>query len=105
LSQAAAQEGVPWRQSARTRKSFLLVHIASAGAWLGIDVVMAVLVFTALFSDDNRTKASHSRRWSWSRSGRFSPRAWSACSPAACLAWEASTVWSGGMRHQMLVIA
>ena len=57
MSQAAAQEGVPWRLSARTRKSFLLVHIASAGAWLGIDVVMAVLVFTALFSDDNRTKA------------------------------------------------
>ena len=42
---------------ARTRKSVLLVHIASAGAWLGIDVVMAVLVFTALFTDDDRTKA------------------------------------------------
>lgn len=46
-----------WRLSATTRKSVLLVHIASAGAWLGIDVVMAVLVLTALFSDDDPTKA------------------------------------------------
>ena len=36
---------------ARTRKGFLVAHIASAGAWLGIDVVMGVLVFTALFGD------------------------------------------------------
>jgi hypothetical protein len=56
LSQAVAQPVVRWRLGAGTRKSILLVHIASAGAWLGIDVVMAVLVFTALFSDD-RTKA------------------------------------------------
>ena len=48
MSQAVAQTGVRWRMGARTRKSVLLVHIASAGAWLGIDVVMAVLVFTAL---------------------------------------------------------
>ena len=57
MSQAVAQTGVRWRMGARTRKSVLLVHIASAGAWLGIDVVMAVLVFTALFTDDDRTKA------------------------------------------------
>jgi hypothetical protein len=37
---------------ARTRKGFLVAHIASAGAWLGIDVVMGVLVFTALFGDE-----------------------------------------------------
>jgi hypothetical protein len=30
----------------------LVVHIASAGAWIGIDVAMGVLVFTALFGDD-----------------------------------------------------
>lgn len=41
----------PWRLGARTRKIFLVAHIASAGAWIGIDVVMGVLVFTALFSD------------------------------------------------------
>jgi hypothetical protein len=41
-----------WRLGARTRKGVLVVHIASAGAWIGIDVVMGVLVFTALFADD-----------------------------------------------------
>ena len=56
MSQAVAQ-GVRWRLGATTRKSFLLIHIASAGVWLGIDVVMAVLVFTALFTDSNQTKA------------------------------------------------
>jgi len=34
------------------RKAVLVVHIASAGAWIGIDVVMGVLVFTALFGGD-----------------------------------------------------
>ncbi len=45
------------RLGARTRKAVLVVHIASAGAWLGIDVVMAVLIFTALGSDDGHTRA------------------------------------------------
>ena len=49
-----ARPEVRWRLGATSRKSVLLVHI---GAWLGIDVVMAVLVFTALLSDDDRTKA------------------------------------------------
>ena len=57
MSQAVDRPRVRWRLGAMTRKSILLVHIASAGAWLGIDVVMAVLVFTALGSDDDRTKA------------------------------------------------
>jgi hypothetical protein len=57
MSQAVARPSVRWRLGATTRKSVLLIHIASAGAWLGIDVVMAVLVFTALLSDDDRTKA------------------------------------------------
>jgi uncharacterized membrane protein len=34
-----------------------VIHIASAGAWLGVDVVMAVLVFRALLTDDGRAKA------------------------------------------------
>ena len=42
----------PWRLGARTRKGFLVVHIVSAGTWIGIDVVMAVVVFTALLADD-----------------------------------------------------
>src|SRR4028119_232268 len=42
----------PWRLGARPRKIFLVAHIASAGAWIGSDVVMGVLVFTALFGDE-----------------------------------------------------
>ena len=57
MAQAIAREGVRWRLGARTRKSILLVHIASAGTWLGIDLVMAILVVTALRTDDPRTKA------------------------------------------------
>lgn len=45
------------RLGARTRKGFLVVHIASAGAWLGIDVVMGVLVFTAFLTDDAHTRS------------------------------------------------
>jgi len=40
------------RLSPRTRKLVLLVHIAAAGAWLGLDVVLGVLVITALGSSD-----------------------------------------------------
>jgi hypothetical protein len=57
MSHAVAQPVVRWRLGARVHRSVLVVHLASAGAWLGIDVVMAVLVFTALGSDDDRTKA------------------------------------------------
>jgi hypothetical protein len=35
------------------RKGVLVVHIVSAGAWIGIDVVMGVLIFTALLSADD----------------------------------------------------
>jgi hypothetical protein len=48
---------VRWRLGNRTRKSILVAHIASAGAWLGIDVVMGVLVFTAMFTSDEGVKA------------------------------------------------
>jgi hypothetical protein len=47
----------PWRLRGRTRKTVLVLHIASAGVWLGIDVVMGVLVFTALLTGSDRTKA------------------------------------------------
>ncbi|HWS79870.1 MAG TPA: hypothetical protein VN178_02510 [Rubrobacter sp.] len=39
------------------RKGVLVVHIVSAGAWIGIDVVMGVLIFTALLSADDNTRA------------------------------------------------
>jgi hypothetical protein len=41
----------------RTRKGVLVAHIASAGAWIGIDVVLGVLVFTALLAEDGNTRA------------------------------------------------
>jgi uncharacterized membrane protein len=47
----------PWRLDARTRKVVLVVHIVSAGVWIGIDVVMGVVIFTALLADDENTKA------------------------------------------------
>jgi hypothetical protein len=37
---------------ARGRKAWLVTHIVSAGAWIGIDVVLAVLVFTAMLTTD-----------------------------------------------------
>ncbi|HWC41534.1 MAG TPA: hypothetical protein VHK02_06075 [Actinomycetota bacterium] len=46
-----------WRLGSRTRKGVLVLHIASAGAWLGVDVAMGVLIFTALASDDLATRA------------------------------------------------
>jgi uncharacterized membrane protein len=42
----------PWRLGARTRKAVLLLHIASAGSWLGIDVVLGLLVLTAFTGDE-----------------------------------------------------
>jgi hypothetical protein len=47
-----------WRPRAGTRKLLLLLHIASAGAWLGIDLVLGILVFTALVSGDSVGAAS-----------------------------------------------
>jgi uncharacterized membrane protein len=45
------------RLSAPQRKSLVLLHIAAAGVWLGLDVVVAVLVFTARGTDDAATAA------------------------------------------------
>ena len=47
----------PWRLGARIRKGVLVVHIVSAGAWIGIDVVMGVVIFTALLAEDGNTRA------------------------------------------------
>lgn len=40
------------RLSTRARKVVLLAHIAAAGAWLGIDLVLGILVVAALTSPD-----------------------------------------------------
>ena len=47
----------PWRLGSWTRKGVLVVHIVSAGIWIGIDVVMAVFIFTALLASDDNIKA------------------------------------------------
>lgn len=46
-----------FRLGARHRKTWLLIHIAAAGIWLGIDVVLAVLIFTGLGTADPDTAA------------------------------------------------
>ena len=45
------------RLTGRQRKWVLLLHIASAGVWLGLDVVVAVLVFTARGAADPQVTA------------------------------------------------
>ena len=45
-----------WRLGARTRKTLLVVHILAAGVWLGLDVAMGVLIFTALGTGDLGTR-------------------------------------------------
>ena len=39
----------------RTRKALLVAHIVTAGAWIGLDVVMGLFVFSAVLSDDDVT--------------------------------------------------
>ena len=45
------------RLGAGPRKGVLVVHIVSAGAWIGIDVVMAVVIFTAMLAANDGTRA------------------------------------------------
>ncbi len=46
----------PWRLRGRTRKTVLILHILSAGAWVGVDVIVAVLVFTGWLSGSSATR-------------------------------------------------
>ncbi|HWD01314.1 MAG TPA: hypothetical protein VG674_02465 [Amycolatopsis sp.] len=46
------------RLSGPARKAWLVTHIVSVSAWIGIDVVLAVLVFTALATDDRMVAAT-----------------------------------------------
>jgi len=55
LTRPAARR--PRRLGGATRKAVLIVHIVAAGAWIGIDVVVAVLVGTAFVTDDPQTAA------------------------------------------------
>lgn len=47
----------PWRLGGRTRKTVLVLHLASVGGWLGLDVAMGVLVFGSMLTDDAERKA------------------------------------------------
>jgi len=40
-----------------TRRVVLIIHIAAAGAWLGVDVAMAVLIVAAMATADPGTRA------------------------------------------------
>jgi hypothetical protein len=46
-----------FRLGRRARKITLLTHIAAAGAWLGLDVVLGVMVGTALLTGDEQRAA------------------------------------------------
>ncbi|MGH3362884.1 MAG: hypothetical protein ACRDOM_10550 [Nocardioides sp.] len=45
-----------WKLGRTARRTTLVVHIVSAGAWIGIDVMVAVLVLTGWFADDPGTR-------------------------------------------------
>ncbi|HET6651818.1 MAG TPA: hypothetical protein VFH10_04185 [Nocardioides sp.] len=46
------------RLSRRARKVVLLFHVLTSVSWVGVDLVMGVLAFTGLTSDDPRTLAT-----------------------------------------------
>ena len=52
-----APHGARWRMRPRARKGVLVAHIVSAGAWIGLDVMLGVLVFTAALTADRATAA------------------------------------------------
>jgi hypothetical protein len=54
VPRAAARRPLP----RRTRKAVLVLHIAAAGAWIGLDVVLAVLVVVAATTDDRQREAT-----------------------------------------------
>jgi hypothetical protein len=52
-----AERVTAWRLGGRARKAVLLLHIMAAGTWFGLDVAMAVLVFTAIFTESAEVTA------------------------------------------------
>lgn len=47
---------VTWPIGRTTRKATLVVHILSGGAWIGVDVLVAVLVLAGWFAGDTGTR-------------------------------------------------
>jgi hypothetical protein len=48
----SAATGVRWSLPRGVRKAVLVTHVVSAGAWIGIDVIVAVLVAVGWFGGD-----------------------------------------------------
>ena len=55
---AARRLGPRYRLSRTARRAALVVHIASAGGWLGVDIAMAVVIVAALVTRDLATRTS-----------------------------------------------
>ena len=49
---------VPLPDGRAARRFALVVHIASAGGWLGVDIAMAVVIVTAMVTPDPATRAA-----------------------------------------------
>src|SRR5437879_10232230 len=45
-----------WRMSRGIRRTILVTHLVSAGAWIGIDVIVGVLVLAGRFGGDTATR-------------------------------------------------
>jgi hypothetical protein len=54
---AEQQSPLGFRLGRRARRAVLTAHIIAAGSWIGIDVVLAVLVFTARLTGSTATQA------------------------------------------------
>ena len=56
-SKTARRSGPTMPLGRRLRRTVLVTHIISASAWIGIDVVVAILVATSFVSNDAQTQA------------------------------------------------
>jgi hypothetical protein len=54
----AARPGARFRLGRHPRRVALVVHLASAGGWLGIDIAVAVVIVTATTTRDAATRSS-----------------------------------------------
>jgi hypothetical protein len=61
----AAQGGGMPLLGRRIRKTTLVVHLVSAGTWIGIDVLVAVLVAVGWWSDDPQHRATAYQALGW----------------------------------------
>ena len=55
----------PRRLGPRARKLTLTLHLLAAGAWVGVDVVVAVLVFVGWFADDPARRGTAYQALGW----------------------------------------